>query len=49
MIPLLKDLEHYQPHIIWTDGEWELSRETWKSTQTIYTKKGNDLYVIITK
>jgi alpha-L-fucosidase len=34
MLPQLKDLViRYQPDIIWTDGEWDLPSETWKSTQ----------------
>ena len=34
MIPQLKDLvTNYQPDILWTDGEWLQTSETWKSTQ----------------
>jgi alpha-L-fucosidase len=34
MIPQLKDLvTRYQPDVVWTDGEWELPSEAWKSTQ----------------
>ncbi|MFZ4547362.1 MAG: alpha-L-fucosidase [Bacteroidales bacterium] len=34
MIPQLKDLvTSYQPDILWTDGEWLQTSETWKSTQ----------------
>ena len=34
MIPQLKDLvTRYNPDIVWTDGEWDLPSETWKSTE----------------
>jgi alpha-L-fucosidase len=34
MIPQMKDLvNRYEPDILWTDGEWDLPSETWKSTQ----------------
>ena len=34
MIPQMKDLvSRYEPDILWTDGEWDLPSETWKSTQ----------------
>jgi len=34
MIPQLKDLvTRYQPDVVWTDGEWEQSSDTWKSTE----------------
>jgi alpha-L-fucosidase len=34
MIPQMKDLvTRYEPDILWTDGEWDLPSETWKSTQ----------------
>ncbi|TFD94742.1 alpha-L-fucosidase [Dysgonomonas capnocytophagoides] len=33
MIPQMKDLvNRYQPDIVWTDGEWELTSDQWKST-----------------
>ena len=33
MLPQMKDLvTSYKPDIFWTDGEWEHSSETWKST-----------------
>jgi alpha-L-fucosidase len=34
MIPQMKDLViRYEPDILWTDGEWELPSEDWKSTE----------------
>ena len=34
MLPQLQDLvTTYQPDIIWTDGEWEQSAETWRSQE----------------
>ncbi len=34
MIPQMKDLvTRYQPDVVWTDGEWQQSSESWKSTQ----------------
>jgi alpha-L-fucosidase len=34
MIPQMKDLvNRYEPHIFWTDGEWDHPSEKWKSTQ----------------
>lgn len=34
MIPQMKDLvTRYEPDIFWTDGEWDLPSEQWKSTQ----------------
>lgn len=34
MIPQMKDLvTRYEPDILWTDGEWDLPSEAWKSTQ----------------
>lgn len=34
MIPQMKDLvTRYEPDILWTDGEWDLPSEKWKSTQ----------------
>ena len=34
MIPQMKDLvTRYNPDILWTDGEWDHSSETWKSTE----------------
>jgi alpha-L-fucosidase len=34
MIPQMKDLvTKYKPDILWTDGEWDQTAETWKSTQ----------------
>ncbi|MDD4921609.1 MAG: alpha-L-fucosidase [Bacteroidales bacterium] len=34
MMPQLKDLvTRYQPDVVWTDGEWEQTSDTWKSTQ----------------
>ena len=32
--PMMKDLvERYQPHTLFTDGEWDQSAETWHSTE----------------
>lgn len=32
--PQMKDLiNHYQPDVFWTDGDWEASAETWKSQE----------------
>jgi len=34
MVPQMKDLvTHYQPDILWTDGEWEHTSKDWKSEQ----------------
>ena len=34
MIPQMKDLvTRYHPDILWTDGEWDLPSEQWKSTE----------------
>lgn len=34
MIPQMKDLvTRYQPDVVWTDGEWDLPSEQWKSTE----------------
>lgn len=34
MIPQMKDLvTRYQPDILWTDGEWDQTSETWKSKE----------------
>lgn len=34
MIPQMKDLvNRYHPDVLWTDGEWELPSEQWKSTE----------------
>jgi alpha-L-fucosidase len=34
MIPQMKDLVlRYKPDLFWTDGEWDLPSEKWKSTQ----------------
>ncbi len=34
--PQFKDLiTRYSPDIVWTDGEWEQSSETWKSTELL--------------
>lgn len=34
MIPQMKDLvTSYEPDVLWTDGEWDLPSEQWKSTE----------------
>lgn len=34
MIPQMKDLvTRYQPDVVWTDGEWDMPSEKWKSTE----------------
>jgi len=34
MLPQMKDLvTRYKPDILWTDGEWDQSSETWRSTE----------------
>ncbi len=34
MIPQMKDLvTRYEPDILWTDGEWDMPSEKWKSTE----------------
>ncbi|CAG4991647.1 hypothetical protein DYBT9275_00800 [Dyadobacter sp. CECT 9275] len=34
MLPQMKDLvTRYNPDILWTDGEWEQTSETWRSTE----------------
>jgi len=34
MLPQLKDLvTRYEPDIVWTDGEWDLPSERWRSTE----------------
>lgn len=34
MLPQMKDLvTTYQPDVLWTDGEWDLPSEKWKSTE----------------
>lgn len=34
MWPQMKELiNNYQPEVFWTDGDWDLSAETWKSQQ----------------
>lgn len=34
MLPQLKDLVcRYEPDIVWTDGEWEYTSQTWRSTE----------------
>lgn len=36
MIPQIKDLvAKYQPDVLWTDGEWEQTADTWKSKDII--------------
>jgi alpha-L-fucosidase len=33
-IPQMKDLiKQYRPYVLWTDGEWEMSAEKWKSKE----------------
>ena len=34
MLPQMKDLvTRYSPDVLWTDGEWDQSSETWRSTE----------------
>lgn len=34
MVPQMKDLvTRYQPDVLWTDGEWDQSSDTWKSKE----------------
>lgn len=34
MIPQMKDLvTHYEPDVLWTDGEWDMASDEWKSTE----------------
>ncbi|MCB0654885.1 MAG: alpha-L-fucosidase [Saprospiraceae bacterium] len=36
MLPQVKDLvNRYQPDILWSDGDWEQSAETWKSPELL--------------
>ena len=35
-IPQIKDLlKRYHPYVLWTDGEWEMSAEQWKSKELL--------------